>query len=49
MMTLKWNSGVHNFMTYATGDIPVGAMIQIASPTSVSVMVPSMEAAATPI
>jgi hypothetical protein len=24
MMTLKWNSGVHNFMTYATGDIPVG-------------------------
>jgi hypothetical protein len=25
MMTLKWNSGVHNFVTYATGDIPVGA------------------------
>jgi hypothetical protein len=25
MMTLKWNSGVNNFMTYATGDIPVGA------------------------
>jgi hypothetical protein len=25
MMTLKWNSGVHNFMTYATGDMPVGA------------------------
>jgi hypothetical protein len=24
-MTLKWNSGVHNFMTYATADIPVGA------------------------
>jgi hypothetical protein len=23
--TLKWNAGVHNFMTYATGDIPVGA------------------------
>ncbi|UVK41583.1 transporter [Mesorhizobium sp. AR10] len=23
--TLKWNSGVHNYMTYATGDIPVGA------------------------
>jgi hypothetical protein len=22
--TLKWNSGVHNFMTYVTGDIPVG-------------------------
>ena len=25
MMTLKWNDGVHNWMTYATGDIPVGA------------------------
>jgi len=25
MMTLKWNSGVNNFMTYVTGDIPVGA------------------------
>jgi hypothetical protein len=24
MATLKWNNGVHNFMTYATGDIPVG-------------------------
>jgi hypothetical protein len=23
--TLKWNAGVHNFITYATGDIPVGA------------------------
>jgi hypothetical protein len=23
--TLKWNAGVHNFMTYITGDIPVGA------------------------
>ncbi|MBO4226447.1 transporter [Bradyrhizobium neotropicale] len=22
---LKWNSGVHNYMTYITGDIPVGA------------------------
>jgi hypothetical protein len=21
---LKWNAGVHNFMTYVTGDIPVG-------------------------
>jgi hypothetical protein len=25
MATLKWNAGVHNFMTYMTGDIPVGA------------------------
>jgi hypothetical protein len=25
MMTLKWNNGVNNWMTYATGDIPVGA------------------------
>jgi hypothetical protein len=23
--SLKWNQGVHNFMTYLTGDIPVGA------------------------
>jgi hypothetical protein len=23
--TLKWNSGVNNFMTYVTGDIPVGS------------------------
>jgi hypothetical protein len=23
--SLRWNQGVHNFMTYATGDIPVGA------------------------
>lgn len=25
MLTLKWNNGVNNWMTYATGDIPVGA------------------------
>jgi hypothetical protein len=25
MITLKWNAGVHNYMTYMTGDIPVGA------------------------
>jgi hypothetical protein len=25
MATLKWNAGVHNWMTYMTGDIPVGA------------------------
>jgi hypothetical protein len=24
-VTLRWNSGAHNFMTYATGNIPVGA------------------------
>jgi hypothetical protein len=23
--TLRWNAGVHNYMTYITGDIPVGA------------------------
>src|SRR5262249_26011621 len=22
---LRWNAGVHNFMTYLTGDVPVGA------------------------
>jgi hypothetical protein len=25
MASLKWNAGVHNFMTYVQGDIPVGA------------------------
>jgi len=25
MASLRWNAGVHNFMTYMTGDIPVGA------------------------
>lgn len=25
MASLKWNAGVHNFMTYATGNIPVGS------------------------
>ena len=25
MFQLRWNAGVNNFMTYATGDIPVGA------------------------
>ena len=24
MATLRWNAGVHNFMAYVTGDIPVG-------------------------
>jgi hypothetical protein len=24
-VSLRWNSGVHNFMTYITGDIPVGS------------------------
>jgi hypothetical protein len=26
--TLRWNAGVHNYMTYITGDIPVGAYDQ---------------------
>ena len=25
MVSLRWNNGVHNYMTYITGDIPVGA------------------------
>jgi hypothetical protein len=25
MFQIKWNAGVHNYMTYITGDIPVGA------------------------
>jgi Putative MetA-pathway of phenol degradation len=23
--TLRWNNGVHNYMTYITGDVPIGA------------------------
>jgi hypothetical protein len=25
VLTLKWNQGVHNWMVYGFGDIPVGA------------------------
>ena len=25
LFALRWNAGVHNCMTYVTGDIPVGA------------------------
>jgi hypothetical protein len=25
IFSLRWNAGIHNFMTYITGDIPVGA------------------------
>lgn len=25
LATLKWNSGVNNYMTYVTGDVPIGA------------------------
>ena len=25
LASLRWNNGVHNVMTYMTGDIPVGA------------------------
>jgi hypothetical protein len=25
MNGLRWNSGVHNYMIYITGDVPVGA------------------------
>jgi hypothetical protein len=32
--TLKWNAGVHNFMTYLTGDIPVGAY----DPTHIAIL-----------
>jgi hypothetical protein len=34
--TLRWNNGVHNYMTYITGDIPVGAYDRRVSPTSAS-------------
>jgi hypothetical protein len=59
MISLKWNNGVNNYMTYATGDIPVGdydpnrlakaITILTALQTSASVTAPSTAAAATPI
>jgi hypothetical protein len=48
MATLKWNAGVHNFMTYLTGDIPVGAYDPTrVSPISASVKAPSTAAEVT--
>ena len=49
MMSLKWHDGVHNWMTYVTGDIPVGAYDPIGSPIWALVTVRSTPAAATPI
>jgi Putative MetA-pathway of phenol degradation len=34
--TMRWNQGVHNFMAYATGDIPVGASTRPDWPISAS-------------
>ena len=45
---LRWNNGVHNWMTYITGDIPVGLTPPV-SRISASGTAPSMPAAATPI
>ena len=47
IVTLKWNAGVHNWMTYATGDIPVGAYHPSRLSNIGTGMVPSMEVAAT--
>ena len=33
LVTLKWNQGVHNWMVYGFGDIPVGASTPDAYPT----------------
>ena len=40
--SLRWNAGVHNYMTYITGDIPVGAYDSTACPISASDMARSM-------
>ena len=47
IVTLKWNAGVHNWMTYATGDIPVGAYHPSRLSNIGTGMVPSMAVAAT--
>jgi hypothetical protein len=49
MMSLKWNNGVNNYMTYVTGDIPVGDYDPGALRISASVTAPSTAAVATPI
>ena len=49
MFQLKWNAGVHNYMTYITGDIPVGAYQSTACRIWASDTARSMPAAATPI
>jgi hypothetical protein len=47
MFTERWNAGVHNYMAYLAGDIPVGRYSFWR--TSASVMVRWMAALATPI
>jgi hypothetical protein len=49
MISLKWNNGVNNYMTYVTGDIPSAITILPVLRTSASVTAPSTVAAATPI
>ena len=34
MFSLRWNAGVNNYMTYITGDIPVGAYDPTGCPIS---------------
>ena len=46
---LRWNAGVHNYMTYITGDIPVGAYQSTACRILASDTARSTPAAATPI
>ena len=47
--TLRWNPGVNNYMTYITGDVPVGAYDSTACQTSASATAQSTPASATPI
>ena len=47
--TLKWHDGTNNWMTYMTGDIPVGAYDPNRLAKLGSVTAPSMAAAVTPI
>ena len=49
IFSLRWNAGVHNYMTYITGDIPVGAYNPPAWRIWVSGTAQSTPAPATPI
>ena len=48
-MRREWNNGVHNSMTYMTGDIPVGAYNSARLSNSASAMARSTPAAPIPI
>jgi hypothetical protein len=49
MFSLRWNQGVNNFMTYVTGDLPVGLYNQTSLSNLGMGTTPWMAASAIPI